>query len=132
VEENQANIVIDAKSSLTSSVYTLIIVGIATVILGSILILLISRRITTDLNEVVTITSDVADGDLTVDSMGYEGTDEIGQLASAANLMKDNIRNILTKVMHAARNVTSSSDELTLSANEVKEGSEQVAATMEE
>lgn len=132
IENDQTAVVEDAKTNLTNSVYTLVIIGLATVVIGSIILILISRSVSRNLQEVVTVTTEVAEGNLDVDKIDFIGNDEIGQLAATTNLMRENIRDILTKVMQASESVSSSSEELTQSANEVKEGSEQVASTMEE
>ncbi|WP_099156572.1 methyl-accepting chemotaxis protein [Virgibacillus ndiopensis] len=132
VVQSQQTAVKDAKSSMNNSVIVLAVATIAAIALGILLMIVISRRITVHLRKIVGITSEVANGNLTVESMDYKGNDEIGQLASAVNQMKDNIRNILYKVATASESVSSRSEELTQSAGEVKEGNEQIATTMEE
>ncbi|UJL46899.1 HAMP domain-containing protein [Virgibacillus sp. NKC19-16] len=52
--------------------------------------ILLSRRITSNLKTVVNITSEIADGNLKVKSMEYYEKYEIGQLAAAVNQMKGN------------------------------------------
>ena len=132
MQESQSNAVKNANSSLNQSIIILIIAGLSAVVVGTLFIFIISRTISRNLNKVVDITTEVANGNLDVDSMEYKGNDEIGQLATALNTMKDNIRDILLKVTDASESVSSSSEELTHSSNEVKEGSEQIAITMEE
>lgn len=132
VKTEQLNSVKAGKTSMTSSLITLNIANVATILVGITLLLLISKRITNHLRKVIHITSEVANGNLTVDSMDYHGKDEIGQLAYAVNQMKKNIRNILQKVADMSHTVSASSEELTQSANEVKEGSVQASYTMEE
>ncbi|WP_188456046.1 methyl-accepting chemotaxis protein [Virgibacillus oceani] len=132
VIQSQQTAVEDAKSSMNNSVIALSIATIAAIGLGILLMIVISRRITVHLSKIVGITSEIAKGNLTVESMDYQGQDEIGQLSSAVNQMKDNIRNILFKVAQASESVSSRSEELTQSAGEVKEGNAQIATTMEE
>ncbi|WP_284140833.1 MULTISPECIES: methyl-accepting chemotaxis protein [unclassified Virgibacillus] len=132
VKKEQGTAVNNTKASLTLITITLAIANTIAVIIGSILMILISRRISANLKQVVDITSEVANGNLAIESMHYEGKDEIGQLAEAVNTMKKNIRNILLKVTSASQSVSSRSDALKLSANEVREGNEQIATTMEE
>ncbi|MBP1968500.1 methyl-accepting chemotaxis protein [Virgibacillus natechei] len=115
-----------------NSTAVMAISNITVILLGVALMILISRRITAHLRQVVSITSEVADGNLKVKSMDYEGKDEIGQLAGAVNQMKDNIHGILYKVASASTAVQSRSEELTQSANEITEGNGQIASTMEE
>ncbi|WP_246569883.1 methyl-accepting chemotaxis protein [Lentibacillus saliphilus] len=92
----------------------------------------VSKPITKNLKQIVHITSEVATGNLTVESMDYDGRDEIGQLAEAVNKMKDSIRQIVGNISHVSQTVSTQSNGLNSSADEVKAGNEQVASTMEE
>src|SRR5690606_29110537 len=102
------------------------------IVLGIVLLLLVSRGITKNLQKVVHTTNEIANGNLVAKPVDYNGKDEIGQLANAVNLMKNNIQDILFKVATAANTVSTRSGELSQSADEVSEGSEQIASTMEE
>ncbi|MFD2629208.1 methyl-accepting chemotaxis protein [Oceanobacillus kapialis] len=102
------------------------------IVIGGVLILLISRRVSRNLGQVVAISNQIADGNLAVEPMDYKGTDEIGRLATAINGMAANLRNVIQQVTTVSQTVSSHSEELTQSAGEVKAGSEQVAETMQE
>ncbi|OZU88974.1 methyl-accepting chemotaxis protein [Virgibacillus indicus] len=132
IRNEQADTVQNSKSSINSSIIILTIANISAIIIGIILMILISLRISSGLKNIVNTTSQLAEGNLKVKSVNYEGRDEIGQLASAVNQMKDNIHGVLYKVASASTSVQKKSDELKQSANEVKEGNEQIATTMEE
>jgi methyl-accepting chemotaxis protein len=132
VKADQKEVVTKSQSSLKLGMTTLGIVNIIAIVLGIILLLLVSKRISTSLTRVVDMTKEVANGNLKVRSIDYKGKDEIGQLANAVNQMKDNIQGILFKVATAANTLSSRSEELTQSAVEVREGNEQIASTMEE
>ncbi|WP_430788851.1 methyl-accepting chemotaxis protein [Virgibacillus flavescens] len=132
VKDKQSQAVSDAQNSMNRSI---VVLGAATAVaiaVGIILLLLISRKISGNLRKVVSITHEVANGNLAVKSMDYNGKDEIGQLSNAVNQMKSNIRNIVSKVAAASDSVSTRSGQLTQSASEVKEGNEQIASTMEE
>lgn len=130
--EEQNNTLENANKSINTSILILIIASLVAIGLGILIMLLISRGISRNLNKVVTITTEVANGNLAVDSMVYHGKDEIGTLATAINQMKGNIHNILVKVADASHAVSSSSEELTQTTNEVNQGGEQIASTMSE
>lgn len=132
VNAEQATSVLHAKERISSSVSLLIITNIVVIAMGILLTLLVSKIISRHLNKVVHITTEIANGNLTVSSMGYEGKDEIGQLAAAVHQMQQSIRSILFKVTDASGAVTSQSEILTQSAFEVNQVSEQIATTMEE
>lgn len=105
---------------------------ILSLLIGSILLMFLNRMIQRNLNEVVSMASEISKGNLQVDSIKYEGNDEIGQLAKANNQMRDNLKQIIEKIAAATVDVSSKSEELTQSSNEVKQGSEQIASTMQE
>lgn len=130
MNENQLETMDRTQTSMNRNTIILTITNSFAVFLGIIIILLVSRNISNHLKNVVHTTSEIANGNLTVDSLTYEGTDEIGQLSASINDMKEGIKNILQNVSSAANAVASSSSQLTHSANEVKEGSEQIATTM--
>lgn len=132
VNQSQNESIHNAKANMNYSVITLAITIIVAIGLGVLIMIIISRRITGHLHKVVSVTSEVASGNLMVESIDYQGKDEVGQLSAAVNQMKENIRNIWFKVAEASESVSSRSEELTQSANEVKEGNAQIATTMEE
>ncbi|MGM8211371.1 methyl-accepting chemotaxis protein [Virgibacillus sp. W0430] len=132
IELEQTNAVNNAKTSLSNSTLVLIIANLVAIGLGALFIFFISRNIASNLTKVVSITREVAEGNVAVESMEYNGKDEIGQLAEAMNTMKANIRHILLKVRDASQAVSAHSEDLTQSAHEVNEGGIQASTTMEE
>lgn len=132
ISEEQALAVESAEKSLDMSIFILVLAGFIAIVVGVLLMIMISRKITLNLNELVNMTTEIADGNFTAESVTYTGKDEIGQLAQAMNQMKDNIRDILLEVTGASHLVSTNSEELMQSAYEVKEGGEQIAITMSE
>jgi len=132
VNKEQMNSVLAGQKSISSSLTVFHITNVIAIIIGMSLLLAVSHRITKHLNHIVSITTEVAHGNLAVDSMDYQGKDEIGQLATAVNQMKENIHHILQKVADTSQTVSTNSEKLTQSANEVKEGNIQISYTMEE
>ena len=132
IRNEQADTVQDSKSSINSSVILLTASNAAAILIGITMMILISRRISDSLKKIVYTTSQLAVGNLKVKPVNYEGKDEIGQLASAVNQLRNNIHGILYKVASASTSVQNKSDELQQAANEVKESNEQIAMTMEE
>ncbi|MFZ3577561.1 methyl-accepting chemotaxis protein [Virgibacillus sp. DJP39] len=132
VKDKQQQAVSSAKQNMNQSIVVLGITNAIAIIIGILIMFLISRRISANLRRIISINHEVANGNLAVASMDYEGRDEIGQLSGAVNQMKSNIRSIVSKVAAASESVSSRSGLLTQSAIEVKEGNEQIASTMEE
>ncbi len=132
VNEEQGIATENVNESMDNSVIFLITVNIISIAIGFVIMVLISRIISASLKKVVSVTTEIADGNLGVEQMDYKGKDEIGQLTTAVNTLSSNMRNVIQKVAQASQSVSSSSDVLTSSAREVKEGSEQMVVTMEE
>jgi len=132
VNEEQAVATSNVTSSMDRSMSTLIIINIVSIIIGLIIMIVVSRVISNHLQRVVHVTGDIADGNLTVEEIDYQGKDEIGQLTMAVNTLSNNMRDIIHKVAEAAQSVSNSSKALTESSHEVKEGSGQMVTTMEE
>src|SRR5699024_7037530 len=97
-----------------------------------IVVIVISKSISTNLHRVVSMTSKLAQGDLTVSPVDYKGRDEIGQLAKSVNSLRESMYNVISEVTNASQSVTDRSESLTESAKAVQTGSEQVVLTMDE
>lgn len=130
--EEQEGAVVKVNQSMNQSIFFLVGINVISIVLGFITLVIISRYISNNLKRVVKATTTIANGDLTVEPLTYEGRDEIGLLASAVNSLNSNIRDIIEKVNRASTEVTSSSEVLMLSSREVKEGSEQMVVTMDQ
>lgn len=119
----------EASDHLNSIVKTVRIVNIAvliiTIVISIILIIYIRRSIVKPLKTVVTSAQRIADGDLTVENLKYKSNDEIGELSSAFNTMKDNLRDILVKLQENGQ-------QLTLAAEDLSSSTEEMAATSED
>lgn len=132
VTEDQGVAVARTNSSLNKSSVSLTVANIVAILLGVLIMLLITRSISINLRKVVQMTSSLAEGNLAIEPVKYDGRDEIGQLAKSVNLLRENTHNVLKEVVNASNSVTNRSKELTQSAREVQLGSEQVAVTMDE
>ncbi|MFC4320458.1 methyl-accepting chemotaxis protein [Litchfieldia salsa] len=120
------------EESQRVTLFTLVISMVVSIIIGTILLLLLSKIITRNLNEVVEVSNKIANGDLTIQNIEYNGKDEIGRIAFAMNTMSVNLREMIQQIFDISETVNNQSEILTLSANEVKVGTEQVASTMQE
>lgn len=130
--DEQGDAVENVNASMNKSIAFLVVINVVSIILGFIVLVIISRYISNNLKRVVTATTTIADGDLTLKPLTYNGKDEIGLLSNAVNSLNSNIKGIIGKVNEASDKVTSSSELLMLSSREVKKGSEQMVITMDE
>lgn len=132
VKKEEAKSVQAASQSLQQSQLLLSILIVLAIAIGTAFMIVISRGISRKLKDVVVMTSEVARGNLNVLSLEFQGKNELGELTTSVNQMKENIRNIISNVTDASKVLITRSEEFTQSATEVKEGSEQIAATMEQ
>lgn len=120
----------DKSANLVNLV--LLISIVISIIIGVTLLIFISRIVSKNLNRVADVSSRIADGDLAVEPIDYEGKDEIGRLAASVNTMSDSLRKMIQQIAEVSQTLSSQSEELTQSSNEVNIGAEQIAATMQE
>lgn len=121
-----------AMESQKKTFVTQLIILAVTIVIGVLLIVFISQAISRNLKKVVEVSNQIAEGDLTVPEVDYDGKDEIGQLASSIGRMSAYLKEVIRQVSLVSNSVTTQSKELKLSASEVRAGSEQVATTMQE
>ncbi|MCM3168443.1 methyl-accepting chemotaxis protein [Peribacillus frigoritolerans] len=111
---------------------TSIILSIAAVLIGLVLALVTANLITTPLLKIRDRMKMVADGELNHEPLEQKSYDELGELTVSANLMQKNLRDTIEKMLVVSQSVTNQSEDLTQSANEVQQGSKQIASTMYE
>ncbi|MEW9121411.1 MAG: methyl-accepting chemotaxis protein [Thermotaleaceae bacterium] len=117
---------------IAQSITVLILSILVAAVFGILTLYLISRGITRNLNGVVLLTEKIAQGDLAIEEAVRYGKDEIGQLASAMYTMIHNLRTMIQQISESALTVDQESSELRKIADEVSEGSHQIAATMQQ
>lgn len=111
--------------------------GIA-LILGILMALLITRAIVSPVNQAVSIASEVASGNLTVD-IKASGTNEIGRLMAALATMVTSLRELVRSIESGASNIAASAEELSTVTSQTSDGinrqkqeTDQVATAMNE
>jgi methyl-accepting chemotaxis protein len=120
------------QSIFTNLRYLIIIASILATAFAIVIGLFMGRIIGTPLTSISNKLNDVADGKLTGQTIRTKRKDEIGMLEQATNKMQEELRHIITSVSNATAHVLSSSEELTQSTNEVVQGADQIAITMQE
>ncbi|MBG9758015.1 methyl-accepting chemotaxis protein [Lysinibacillus sphaericus] len=110
---------------------TMIVIGVA-IIIGVLVIWQYASSMAKPINRVVQAMERFAEGDLAQESMSIRSKDEIGKLANAMNQMQSKLKDMIHNIAQASDLITTSSKELSQSANEVNMGAEQVAITMNE
>ncbi|MBP3951836.1 methyl-accepting chemotaxis protein [Bacillus suaedae] len=121
-----------AKDDASYTFIVLLIALVISIVSGAIITYFVNRRIQNQLKKVVYISDQIANGNLSVEKVDYYGKDEIGQLASSINAMRDNLKNVIKEITDVSLDVNSQSEELTQVSNQGSLGADQIAATMEQ
>ena len=111
------------KANTASSIATTISIGgiILTIslIIAVAIIINIQRILIKPISETVEVARVLATGDMTVQDLPVKSKDEIGELASVFNLMKNNIAQLLRTVQSNAEQLSASAEELSASTEEI-------------
>ncbi|GAB4072988.1 methyl-accepting chemotaxis protein [Barrientosiimonas marina] len=102
------------------------------IVLGLIITIVTARIISRPIKGLVNRMELIANGDLTEEPLQTNSKDEIGQLVNTTNKLNDSMRDMLSQISDVSEKVSTQSNGLTKSANDVKAGSEQIATTMQE
>lgn len=121
-----------AKASLSTVLVVLVVSIIISAAVGIITIILVSRAISSRLNQIVEVTNEISNGNLDVELMVTSDKDEITDLSKAIDTMKNQLQSMIQEISAVSSSVNDRSGELTLASLEVKAASQQVASSMEE
>lgn len=121
----------EADKAAASTLYLDIIVEIIFLLLGAFAIWYIVRSIIKPINRLKESASKMGEGDLSEEII-VTSTDEIGQLSSSFNDMKNNLATLIQKVGSSTTLVRTSSEELSASASQNIAASEQIASAMQQ
>ncbi len=108
------------------------IVSVLVVISGIAIAIITSNIISRPLQAVTNRMRLIASGDFSGNPLETKLKDEIGQLTVATNRMQENMQGLIKDIHQVSETVTHQSGGLMQSSNEVMEGSDQVASTMQE
>ena len=115
--------------------YTIIrtaIIGPLFIILCTLIIALYIKSITKPLNELVSISREISDGDLTSTHRNINRKDELGVLANSFFDMRDRLSDIIVKVRNSADEIRMNAKELSQGSADLSKRTEAQAASLEE
>ncbi len=134
IDTLKAEYISQAQDSLNSTITSSIVTLIVLLIIGIAIAVYMGKRITSPLivatSQMVRMSNnDFSDNDEMdlVRNLPAKENNEIGQIASALNLMHNNIRNLMLKISDTTSYVASASEELSASASQSAKASEMVA-----
>ncbi|KGX91211.1 methyl-accepting chemotaxis protein [Pontibacillus marinus] len=109
---------------------TLIIAGVALLVALSFVFFYITR-ISKNLNRVNEGMANVANGDLSMETLEVKSNDEIGRLAGSYNAMVISLKELVSNVLETSEQVAASSEQLSANAAETSTASEQIAGSIQ-
>jgi methyl-accepting chemotaxis protein len=109
----------------------MILVIVIAIIVGLAVAYFIIASITTPLRSVVSAAEKIGQGDFR-ELMEVKSNDESGQLANSFNIMTNNLRSLIGKIVLNTQQVAASSEQLTANAEETSKATEQIADTIQE
>jgi methyl-accepting chemotaxis protein len=121
LEQDQQNL----SAAMSTMSWTLGITTLAAIVVGVLSAFFLGRQIAGATSLVLTQAEAIASGDLTRDDIAVSSHDELGDLTTAVNKMKNNLRKLINSMANNAQVVASSSEQLSST-------SQQMSATAEE
>lgn len=116
---------------LIGNIFTVLLIFlIGTIVVVGVVILLISRYISGNINDVLTGMNKVADGDLNHE-IDNDSEDELGQLSTAYNKTVASLREMIGKIQTEMEELNQQGEELAASGQEVERTAEQVGRAIE-
>jgi len=108
----------------------LVIVSLLVAGISVLISIYISRGISRPATVIAHIAAEIAAGNLVLDDVAVQSSDEMGQLGDSFNRMKTNLRGLIQKVSNSAEQVAASSQHLTASADQSAQTATQVVSTI--
>ncbi|MCF6310078.1 MAG: methyl-accepting chemotaxis protein [Sulfurimonas sp.] len=123
-EEFTSNL--DEVKNLSEKFKIVVLITIFLTIIAGVLIgIFLANKIKKPLNQAVDIAHAIAEGNLTRKDIEVKTKDELGDLASSLNLMKQNLNEMIKMVAKVTDNIASSASKLLTSSSEMSSGARQ-------
>lgn len=122
----------NSANDFSQATITFIALALAAAFIGLFLGVLIIKRITGRLDDIVHFITTISTGDFSHDVSAASLADqsEFGDVSRAVETMNTNIRNLMKQVSNTSEQLAASSEELTASADQSAQASNQVAASI--
>ncbi len=111
---------------------TTILIVIIAIVIGSIIAYLFALMMTKTFKLLVDRMNSIAEGDLTVSIVSFNGKNEIGKMTHALSTMLQNLKAMVKSITMNANTAAATAQELSASSQEVNASTEQVSATIQE
>lgn len=119
------------EAAQAAAAFIMPIVLIIAVLASVILAVIIARMITIPLRQLVSVSQDIAEGNLTR-NVDLKTEDEVGRLAASYQQMVESLRGLVGQTQDTAERVSATSQELSSSAQEMNATAEDIASTVQQ
>ena len=127
-DDTNSKNVVDSALSTKILIYISVIADFLCLLFG----FMVASLISNPLKKVLTSVDQVATGNLSIEDVKIRSRDEIGQLATSFNTMKNNLHALALQVSQSSEQVAASSEELTAIAEQNTQASTQIATSIEQ
>ncbi|WP_322923163.1 methyl-accepting chemotaxis protein [Paenibacillus campi] len=110
--------------------WTLIIAGVMGVLLGMIIATFVVRMFSRPIKLVADSAKEIAEGNLTIPDIELKSHDELGQMATSFNLMKNKLRELMNVIAGSSEQMAAASQQLFANAEEGINSSSQTAVVV--
>jgi methyl-accepting chemotaxis protein len=117
-----------SKQAYSSARIFIVVLIVASIVIGLTFSVLMARMIVRPLHEVVDSAKRIAQGDLTGAAVTIHSQDEIGELGQNVNMMHANLRQMIEAIVDNAEHVASASAELSATDQQISANSEETSA----
>lgn len=120
----------NAEKSMNLLIVQIILTGVIATVLSGLFIFLLSNSLKKNLTKIITTAKKVSAGELNVQSLAYDGKDEIGELTLAVNRMTTSLKDMVKGIKTASNHIYKNSDQLKNYCSNAKKSSEGISDTM--
>jgi methyl-accepting chemotaxis protein len=111
-----------------SQIWTLAIVTLAALGAGVFVAIFLSRQVSAATSSVLALAEAIAGGNLTGEDVKVVSPDELGELTTAMNKMKNSLRTVIQSMANNAQVVASSSEELSSTSQQMSANAEETSS----
>ncbi|MGY4797762.1 methyl-accepting chemotaxis protein [Lysinibacillus fusiformis] len=134
---NYQNEYVEGKMAATSSQIQdiklqMMLLGVFAVVISLIIAMVVGSLMSRPINGMAKAAKKIAEGDLTAEEIRIKNRDEVGDLALAFNQMAANLKDLITNVRQNTVQVSGSAAELTASADQTIQATEQITSSIQE
>lgn len=130
VDKEMDRVINSTRQDVQNAIFTLIISVVSALVLGSVIVFIISRSISRKLYRVVRVLDQISDGNLKVETIRFDGRDEVAQLSGSINKTLLQLKGMISGIKDASEKVENESTEMKRGAVEGKTGIEHITDTM--